>query len=84
MPNGFFLSVKKNIIPDGFILWVKKIKKIKQLHKSSTVIGDCCCPGSNWGPLVCKTNVITTTPQQPSDGKIKLNLEIQFFIKIEK
>ena len=24
----------------------------------------CCCPGSNWGPLVCKTNVITTTPQQ--------------------
>ena len=24
----------------------------------------CCCPGSNWGPSVCKTDVITTTPQQ--------------------
>jgi hypothetical protein len=25
---------------------------------------NCCCPGSNWRPSVCKTDVITTTPQQ--------------------
>ena len=43
---------------------------------------NCCCPGSNWGPLVCKTNVITTTPQQLHDylffNFIKLVLNINF------
>lgn len=24
-----------------------------------------CCPGSNWGPLVCKTNVITDYTTAP-------------------
>ena len=24
----------------------------------------CCCPGLNWRPSVCMTDVITTTPQQ--------------------
>ena len=37
--------------------WVREFK-IKQ--KSLLY----CCSGSKWGPLVCKINVITTTPQQ--------------------
>ena len=40
----------------------------------------CCCPGSNWGPLVCKTNVITTTPQQLFPHIIK---QVLYLLKIE-
>ena len=42
----------------------KKKKKKKKKNKMEVKLIGCCCPGSNWGPSVCKTDVITTTPQQ--------------------
>ena len=55
-----------------------------KLNKNKIIQVNYCCPRSNWGPLVCKTNVISTTPQQPTYHEIKLfnNHITKFFLKL--
>lgn len=42
--------------------WIGLLKNSKTKRRKMGIF--CYCPGSNWGPSVCKTDVITTTPQQ--------------------
>ena len=44
--------------------WIKKKAKEKMSELKKAKKKKCLSPGSNWGPLVCETNVITNYTTQ--------------------